>query len=304
MNAIAQFISFKKESITLTRKNSVRCLLFAYLLQQLAQATYLTLVPHHALNNLGASQHDVSNMYVGINIAQIIATLILSKIADALGRRRVVVFVFAWNCFACLLQSMATTVNFLIFARFLASIVGSPGLLVSIVMLDLSDPDSETSNMQMVGLVNGIAFLTSGLLSGAADQMGQSAERSLIRCALFCGMGWLIALLTLPETLPPEKRTALSCDFRDLRSHLGRGSKKKAVDGEILVPIVLARLLTSTAEASMGAPYAILLCRDHAASQSFFSLLLGVSGVCTVFYIIFISRCNSCKPSGVIPKIL
>ncbi|WP_439887469.1 multidrug effflux MFS transporter [Pseudomonas sp. MBLB4123] len=149
-------------------------------------------------------QLSLAVYFVGLAIGQ----LIYGPLADRFGRRvplLVGVLLFALASLAC---ALATSLEWLLVARFVQALGGCAGMVVTrAVVRDLCDPIASAKVFSQLMLVMGIAPILAPLAGGLL--LGSLGWQSIFVClALFAALCLLAVALWLPETLSREAAPA------------------------------------------------------------------------------------------------
>ncbi len=151
----------------------------------------------------GAVQATLAVFFIGFALAQ----GVYGPVADRYGRRGPLLFGIALYILASVLASLAPDIESLILARFVQAVGGCAGVVIARAMVrDLFEMHEAARIFSSLMLVLGIAPILAPLLGG---QLLAVADWRAIFWAL-AGIGGLClaaVLLTLEETLPPERRS-------------------------------------------------------------------------------------------------
>lgn len=134
--------------------------------------------------------------------------LIYGPLADRFGRRRPLIFGVLLFSLASVICALATSLEWLIAARFLQALGGCAGMVISrAVVRDLCDPLASAKVFSQLMLVMGLAPILAPLAGGVL--LTQFGWQSIFIClTLFSGLCALAVAWWLPETLASHSAPA------------------------------------------------------------------------------------------------
>ncbi len=134
--------------------------------------------------------------------------LIYGPLADRFGRRRPLIFGVLLFCLASVVCARATSLEWLIAARFLQALGGCAGMVISrAVVRDLCDPLASAKVFSQLMLVMGLAPILAPLAGGVL--LTHFGWQSIFVClTLFSGLCALAVVWWLPETLASHSAPA------------------------------------------------------------------------------------------------
>ena len=189
----------------------------------LATDMYLPALPD-VTAELGTTAQSVQLMLTAFLVGLATGQLVIGPLSDMWGRRRLLLA----GTLVCLAASaaciVAPTIAVLVVARFLQGFGGAAGVVLSrAVIVDRTSGDRTVRLFSLMMAINGVApilapLIGSGLL-GLGSWRGIFVALTVLTLVMALG-----AFLTIPETLPPERRTrgGLRATARDIRSALTR----------------------------------------------------------------------------------
>lgn len=142
-------------------------------------------------------QLTLSVYFIGLAGGQ----LIYGPLVDRFGRRLPLIFGVLLFCLASVVCALATSLEWLITARFLQALGGCAGIVISrAVVRDLCDPLTSAKVFSQLMLVMGLAPILAPLAGGVL--LMQFGWQSIFIClSLFSGLCALAVACWLPETL-------------------------------------------------------------------------------------------------------
>ena len=136
--------------------------------------------------------------------------IVYGPISDAIGRRKVVVFGLIGFIAGCLICALADSFSTLMLGRVVQAIGGAAvAVTVPALVKDNLTTDQFAKAMSMVILAMALAPLVAPILGGAI-LVAFNWHAIFVFLILLSLLSIFLFLRTIPETLPPEKRTPLS----------------------------------------------------------------------------------------------
>lgn len=173
---------------------------------------------------------DVAHVSAAISafvISFAIAQLLGGMLADALGRRPVVLAGLGIFIAGSLLSAFAPSFIMLLLARILQGLGAAAAVLLArTIVRDQLPREAAARALALIGIFFSMTPIVAPLLSGVLVMFG-GWRAPLIAMAVMGGIIWVISLLRLPETLPPEKR--LPFDAPDLLRSLSHLARSRAL---------------------------------------------------------------------------
>lgn len=169
---------------------------------------YLAAFPQIAAE-LGASPNQVQLTLTACMVGLAIGQLITGIASDALGRKRPLLVGMGLFLAFSLLCMLSQSIWMLILARFLQGVGGGAGIVIArAVIRDRTSGEAMvralTTVMILLGLAPILGPMIGGVLMELTDWRGVFASLVVIALLLLLGS------LTLPESLPPERRRPVS----------------------------------------------------------------------------------------------
>ncbi|HEY9191350.1 MAG TPA: multidrug effflux MFS transporter [Methyloversatilis sp.] len=170
--------------------------------------TYLPAFPAIAAD-LGASKVEVQQSLTIYLAAFALMILWHGALADALGRRRVVLVSLAMFCATSIGCALATRIEHLWLARALAGMCSGAGMVVGrAIVRDLFEGPQAQRLMSTIQMLFALAPAAAPVIGGWV--FGAFGWRAIFWfLAGYSALLWLICLMRLPETLDPAHRRSL-----------------------------------------------------------------------------------------------
>jgi multidrug resistance protein len=151
---------------------------------------------------------------VSFSLMQFIASPILGRISDQVGRRPVLWVSLLGSALGYLMLALTSRFEWVLAARILDGITGGNISVAQAAMADSSKPEERSKVMGMIGAAFGLGFVLgpplAGFLSGSHFGLHLLATRGWHLPFFVAGglslLASLMVLLWLPETLTPEVR--------------------------------------------------------------------------------------------------
>jgi DHA1 family tetracycline resistance protein-like MFS transporter len=175
----------------------------AILLDLIGFGMILPLLPFYA-EEFHASRLTIGVIFASYSLAQLLFAPWLGRLSDRFGRRPLMLASIAGGAVAHLLFATAGSVAMLLVARSLSGIAAANYGIAQAYLADITTPERRSRAMGLVGAAFGLGFVIGPALGGALSRFGIAAVP--YAAAALSAANLLIALLVLPESLPPEAR--------------------------------------------------------------------------------------------------
>ena len=223
---------------------------------------------------------------VAFSISQFIATPILGRISDLVGRRPVLWVSLIGSSLAYLVMAMTGHFEWVLAARVLEGITGGNISVAQAAMADSSSAKERSKALGMIGAAFGLGFVLgpalAGVLSGSHFGLQLQASHGW-HLPFFVASGLslfssILVLVWLPETLTPEAR--LHAQKKETRGH----SLVRALKRPGMPQILGIALLAMTGFAIMEGTYSLLANARFGMTQREVGFLFGFIGILIVIY--------------------
>ena len=220
------------------------------------------------------------------SISQFIATPILGRVSDLVGRRPVLWVSLVGSALAYLVMAMTGHFEWVLAARVLEGVTGGNISVAQAAMADSSSPQERSKALGMIGAAFGLGFVIgpalAGILSGshAGLQMLQNHGWHLpfFVASGFSLLASCLVLAFLPETLTAEART--QARTRESRGH----ALMRALERPGMPQILGIALLAMTGFAIMEGTYSLLANARFGLGQREVGFLFMFIGILIVLY--------------------
>lgn len=224
--------------------------------------------------------------FVSFSLMQFLATPVLGRLSDLLGRRPVLWLSLVGSALGYLILGLTTRYEWVLAARVLDGITGGNISVAQAAMADLSRPEERSKAMGLIGAAFGLGFVLGpflgGVLSGSEWGLSLAASRGW-HLPFFVAAGLsllasLMVLLWLPETLGAEAR--LRARQEERRGH----ALLLALERPGMPRILAMALLSMTGFALMEGTFSLLAQQRFALTAKHVGFLFGFIGILIVLY--------------------
>ena len=213
--------------------------------------TYLPALPELS-DQLGATEAQAQTTITGLLIGLGLGQLIIGPLSDAVGRRKPLLIGLAAHGVMSLLCALAPSITMLAVTRTLQGLAGAAVAVVAMaVVRDLFTGVKAAQLLSRLILVLGVAPILAPSLGSALLEV-TSWRGIFVALAVAAVALFFLALLALPETLPPQRRRPAT-----IAGSL-RGYRTLFADRLFLVMVAVAGLMFATLFAYIsGAPFVL-----------------------------------------------
>jgi MFS transporter, DHA1 family, tetracycline resistance protein len=182
-------------------------------------------------------EQSVSRAY-GMFIAtyaalQFLASPWLGSLSDRYGRRPVLLFSLLGAAVDYLFMAFAPTLPLLWIGRVISGLSGASYTVASAYIADISDDSNRSKNFGAIGAGFGLGFILGPAIGGLIA--GYGPQYAFIAAGAFNLLNFLFGYFVLPESLPPEKRRAVTRESLDPFRALGKVLGEPALRALIVV---------------------------------------------------------------------
>jgi MFS family permease len=236
------------------------------------------------LNDPGAFWAGVA--FVSFSLMQFIATPILGRLSDLVGRKPVLWVSLVGSALGYLMLALTSRFEWVLAARVLDGITGGNISVAQAAMADSSTPEERSKALGMIGAAFGLGFVLgpalAGILSGSSLGLRLLQEQGwhlpfLVAAGLSLGAA-LLVLTSMPETLTPEVRARAR--HEESRGH----ALVKALRRPGMPQVMLIALLAMAGFAMMEGTFSLLAQARFGFGQREVGFLFAFIGILIVFY--------------------
>lgn len=139
-------------------------------------------------------------------LMQLISGPVLGALSDRYGRRPVLLICLLGTAFAYLLLGLANSLTVIFLAIMLDGITGGNITTAYAYIADITTPEDRARGIGLVGAAFGLGLMAGPALGGLLSAYGLGVP-AFTACAIALS-NVLFGLFVLPESLPPDKRSA------------------------------------------------------------------------------------------------
>ncbi|WP_411962899.1 MFS transporter [Haloferax sp. YSMS24] len=182
----------------------------------------IPVIPLYALS-FGATEFVGSLLIASYSAMQFLAAPVLGRFSDTRGRRPVLLLSLTGSVIAWTLFGIAGSLAVLFAARMLAGAMGGNIATAQAYIADITPPEDRAKGLGLLGAAFGLGFVFGPALGGffASGPVVATASNVLpafvptsefslpsFAAAVITGVNLVVAYFVLPESRPPEERTA------------------------------------------------------------------------------------------------
>src|SRR5213595_566744 len=213
-----------------TTRSRVAVIFFTVLIDLIGFGIIIPILPYYA-QRFGAGGLGLGALLGVFSAMQFVATAILGRTSDRIGRRPILLATMLVNALGYVLFAAAHSYAVLFFARVVSGFAGGNISAAQAYMADITTPAERSRGMGMIGAAFGLGFIIGPAIGGfAAHYLGPAAPGLV--AAVLSLLNFISAYVILPESLRAEHRSERST--WDL-SHIG-----DAVRDPKLAPLMAA----------------------------------------------------------------
>lgn len=186
------------------QRGPLSVIFFTILLDLLGFGMILPLLPFYALT-YGASALEIGLLSSVYSLGQFLFAPIWGQLSDRWGRRPVLLASIFATSVAHLLLALAPTLTMLFLARAAAGIFAANYSTAQAYVADVTEGKDRAKGMGLVGAAFGLGFVLGPAMGAILAEVGGHVAVPLAAAGLSL-LNFVLALIRLPESLPPEAR--------------------------------------------------------------------------------------------------
>jgi MFS family permease len=143
------------------------------------------------------------------SIAQFVFIPIWGRLSDRVGRRPVLLWSVAASAMGMAILGFAPSLAWLFVARIWSGVATGNIAVAQAYIADVTPPEKRAGGMAIVGIAFGLGFIFGPFIGGELSRFAIGGHVGMLPALVAAGLStvnFLLALRTLPESLPPERR--------------------------------------------------------------------------------------------------
>ncbi len=213
-----------------TTRSRVAVIFFTVLIDLIGFGIIIPILPYYA-QRFGAGGLGLGALLGVFSAMQFVATAILGRTSDRIGRRPILLATMLVNALGYVLFAAAHSYVVLFFARVVSGFAGGNISAAQAYMADITSPAERSRGMGIIGAAFGLGFIIGPAIGGLSAHYLGPAAPGLVAAGLSLA-NFVSAYVVLPESLQAEHRTERELwDF----SHIG-----EAIRNPRLAPLMIA----------------------------------------------------------------
>jgi predicted MFS family arabinose efflux permease len=164
----------------------------------------MPILPYYA-QRFGARGLGYGALVGAFSLMQFLATAVLGRLSDRIGRRPILLATMLLNAAGYLLFAFAPSYGLLLAARLVSGFAGGNISAAQAYVADITSVADRSKGMGMIGMAFGLGFILGPGIGGMASTLWGHAAPGLVAAGLSLA-NLVSAFLVLPESLRPEHR--------------------------------------------------------------------------------------------------
>ncbi|HEY4395475.1 MAG TPA: MFS transporter [Polyangia bacterium] len=190
------------------RKASLGTLFLTIFLDLLGFGLVIPFLPGIA-RRLGAGDFMATLPAAVYSIMQFLFIPIWGRLSDRIGRRPVLLWSIGASAIGMTILGFSPTLIWLFVARFWSGIATANIAVAQAYIADVTPPEKRARGMAIVGIAFGLGFIFGPFIGGELSRFQVAGHEGMLPALVAAGLSTvnlLLALRTLPESLPAERR--------------------------------------------------------------------------------------------------
>ena len=183
------------------------------------------------------------------SLGQLVGAPIWGSLSDRIGRRPVLLITLLANAGASAMLAFSTTGTMLAISRIVAGLAAGNISAAYAYTTDITTDATRPKALGLLGSAFGMGFILGpalgGVLAGSNPDDGSAFARVAYGAAVLSLVAFVLTLVRLPESLPPEKRRSSTTKRTGMRTYLARPVLRDLLFATVIVVAAVA-LLQST----------------------------------------------------------
>jgi len=186
-------------------RSRLSAIFFTVLVDLIGFGIIIPILPYYA-QRLGAGGFGLGALMGVYSLMQFIATALLGRTSDRVGRRPILLATMVCNALGYLLFAAAHSYTVLFVARVVSGFAGGNISAAQAYIADITTPAERSRGMGVIGAAFGLGFIIGPAIGGLSAHYLGPAAPGLVAAALSL-VNFVSAYAILPESLRMEHRT-------------------------------------------------------------------------------------------------
>ncbi len=198
------------------RKASLGTLFLTVFLDLLGFGLVVPFLPGVAREH-GASNFVATLLAASFSAMQFLFIPLWGRLSDRVGRRPVLLFSIAASAVGMTLLGFARTLTMLFVARLWSGVATANIAVAQAYIADVTTPETRAKGMGLIGMGFGLGFIIGPFVGGELghfEVMGQQGTLAAFTAAGLSVVNFVLAMITLPESLTPDRRGRITSHRR------------------------------------------------------------------------------------------
>jgi len=188
-----------------TGRGRLAVIFFTVFIDLIGFGIIMPILPYYA-QEFGAKGLGFGALVFAFSGMQFLATAVLGRLSDRIGRRPIILTTTLLNAAGYLLFAFAGSYPLLLFARIISGFAGGNISAAQAYIADITPPAQRSRGMGMLGAAFGLGFTLGPGIGGAAAYLGGHSAPGIVAAFLSLA-NFVSAYFILPESLAAEHRT-------------------------------------------------------------------------------------------------
>ena len=189
----------------LATRTRLGVILFTVFIDLIGFGLVLPVLPYYA-QRLGAQGLGFGALIGAFSLMQFVASVVLGRWSDRVGRRPVLLTSIALGAGGYLLFGFAEAYGVLLIARMVSGFAAGNLSVAQAYIADVTSPAERSRGMALMGAAVGLGFIVGPALGGLAGHFGGPMGVGLLG-AMLCVANYISAAVILTESLDTQRRT-------------------------------------------------------------------------------------------------
>jgi MFS transporter, DHA1 family, tetracycline resistance protein len=191
------------------RPAAMRFIMVAVLIDMISIGLMIPVLPH-LVGQFTQSPADQAFWFGAVSfafgIANFFGSPILGALSDRFGRRPVLLIGFCGLAFNFFMTAAATSLWMLVFVRLVGGGMQANIAVANAYVADITPPEDRARRFGLLGAMFGLGFILGPALGGILGDI--DLRLPFVASGVLAVLNWIYGYFVLPESLPPERRTA------------------------------------------------------------------------------------------------